>query len=146
MQRIIAVFVVALLLVGCSQNSALEDLADGKCTSAVADLVDKHISGQIDALADKDWELAHSFASENFQANVSVDDFILIIGTQYGMLIENKGYQFNECTVVGNTIKQEVSVLSGEQKFSLTYNLTVNGSTLGVESAIVSEFVTQINI
>ena len=146
MQRIIAVFVVALLLVGCSQNSALEDLADGKCTSAVADLVDKHISGQIDALADKDWELAHSFASENFQANVSVDDFILIIGSQYAMLIENKGYQFNECTVVGNTIKQEVSVLSGEQKFSLTYNLTVNGSTLGVESAIVSEFVTQINI
>ena len=146
MQRIIAVFVVALLLVGCSQNSALEDLADGKCTSAVADLVDKHISGQIDALADKDWELAHSFASENFQANVSVDDFILIIGTQYGMLIENKGYQFNECTVDGNTIKQEVSVLSGEQEFSLTYNLTVNESALGVESAVVSEFVSQLNI
>jgi hypothetical protein len=97
-------------------------------------------------LADKDWELAHSFASENFQANVSVDDFILIIGTQYGMLIENKGYQFNECTVAGNTIKQEVSVLSGEQEFTLTYNLTVNESALGVESAIVSEFVSQLNI
>ena len=146
MQRIIAVFVVALLLVGCSQNSALEDLADGKCTSAVADLVDKHISGQIDALAEKNWELAHSFASENFQANVSVDDFILIIGTQYGMLIENKGYEFNECTVADNTIKQEVSVLSGEQEFTLTYNLTVNESTLGVESAVVSEFVSQLNI
>mgnify|MGYP000005526688 FL=1 len=145
MQRIIAVFVVALLLVGCSQNSALEDLADGKCTGAVADLVDKHISGQIDALADKDWELAHSFASENFQANVSVDDFILIIGTQYAMLIENKGYQFNECTVAGSTIKQEISVQSGEQEFSLTYTLTVNDSSLGVESAVVSEFVTQIN-
>ena len=145
MQRIIAVFVVALLLVGCSQNSALEDLADGKCTSAVADLVDKHISGQIDALADKDWELAHSFASENFQANVSVDDFILIIGTQYAMLIENKGYQFKECTVAGSTIKQEISVQSGEQEFSLTYTLTVNDSSLGVESAVVSEFVTQIN-
>jgi hypothetical protein len=146
MQKIIVACVSVLLLVGCSQKSALADLADGKCTSAVAALVDKHISGQIDALADKDWELAHSFASENFQANVSVDDFILIIGTQYGMLIENKGYQFNECTVDGGTIKQEVSVLSGEQKFSLTYNLSVNGSTLGVESAIVSEFVTQINI
>ena len=146
MQRIIAVFVVALLLAGCSQKSALEDLADGKCTSAVADLVDKHISGQIDALAEKNWELAHSFASENFQANVSVDDFILIIGTQYGMLIENKGYEFNECTVADNTIKQEVSVLSGEQEFTLTYNLTVNESTLGVESAVVSEFVSQLNI
>jgi hypothetical protein len=146
MQKIIALCAVVLLLAGCSQKSALADLADGSCTSPVAELVDKHISSQIDALADKDWELAHSFASDNFQANVSIDDFILIIGTQYGMLIENKGYQFNECTVAGNTIKQEVSVLSGEQKFSLTYNLTVNGSTLGVESAIISKFVTQINI
>jgi len=146
MQKIIVACVSVSLLVGCSQKSDLADLADGKCTSAVAALVDKHISGQIDALADKDWELAHSFASENFQANVTVDDFILIIGTQYGMLIENKGYQFNECTVVGNTIKQEVSVLSGEQEFTLTYNLTVNESALGVESAVVSEFVSQLNI
>jgi len=146
MQRIIALCAVVLLLAGCSQNAPLEDLADGNCTIALAELVDKHISGQIDALADKDWDLAHSLASDNFQANISIDDFILIIGTQYGMLIENKGYQFNECTVAGNTIKQEVSVLSGEQKFSLTYTLTVNESALGVESAIVSEFVTQINI
>ena len=146
MQKIIALCAAGLLLVGCSQKAPLEDLADGDCTGAVVEVVNKHISGQIDALAEEDWELAHSVASVNFQANVSVDDFILIIGTQYGMLIENKGYQFNECTVAGNTIKQEVSVLSGEQKFSLTYNLTVNGSTLGVESAIISEFVTQINI
>jgi hypothetical protein len=146
MQKIIAICAAVLLLAGCSQQNPLEDLADGNCTGALADLVDKHISGQIDALADKDWELAHSFASENFQANVSIDDFILIIGTQYAMLIENKGYRFNECTVAGNTIKQEVSVLSGEQEFSLTYALTVNGSTLGVESAVVSDLVSPINI
>ena len=146
MQRIIAICASVLLLAGCSQQNPLEDLADGNCTGALADLVDKHISGQIDALADKDWELAHSFASENFQANVSIDDFILIIGTQYEMLIKNKGYRFNECTVHGNTIKQDVSVLSGDQEFSLTYALTVNGSTLGVESAVVSDLVSQINI
>ena len=145
MQKFIAACASVLLLVGCAQKSALADLADGNCTDAVATLVNKHISGQIDALADKDWELAHSFASENFQANVSVDDFILIIGSQYAMLIENKGYQFNECTVAGSTIKQEISVQSGEQEFSLTYTLTVNDSSLGVESAVVSEFVTQIN-
>jgi hypothetical protein len=146
MQKFIAACASVLLLVGCSQKSALADLADGNCTGAVADLVDKHISGQIDALADKDWELAHSFASENFQANVSVDDFILIIGTQYGMLIENKGYQFNECTVAGNTIKQEVSVLSGEQVFTLTYSLTVNGSSLGVESAVITKVASQVAV
>ena len=145
MQKIIATCASVLLLAGCSQKSALSDLADGDCTGSVAELVDKHISGQIDALADKDWELAHSFASENFQANVSVEDFILIIGTQYAMLIENKGYQFNECTVDGDTIKQEVSVLSGEQEFSLVYVLAVDGSTLGVDSAVVSRVDPQVN-
>jgi len=146
MQRIIAACAVVLLLVGCSQKAPLEDLSDGKCTGALADVVDKHISGQIDALAGKDWELAHSFASDNFQANTSVDDFTFIIGTQYAMLIDNKGYQFNECDVAGSTITQEVSVTSGEQVFSLRYTLTVNGSTLGVESAVVSKVASQIDV
>jgi hypothetical protein len=145
MQRIIAVCATALLLVGCSQKSALEDLADGSCTGGVADLVDKHISGQIDALAENDWELAHSFASENFQSNVSVDDFTFIISAQYAMLIENEGYQFNECMVAGSTIKQEVKVLSNEQEFSFTYTLTVDGSTIGVDSAVVSRVDPQVN-
>ena len=146
MQRIIAVCVAALLLVGCSQKAPLEDLADGKCTSALADLVSKHISGQIDALAEKDWELAHSFASDNFRANASIDDFTFIIGTQYAMLIDNEGYQFNECDVSGSTITQEVSVTSGEQVFSLRYTLTVDGSALGVESAVISKVASQIDV
>ena len=146
MRRIIAIAAIVLLLAGCAQSDPFEDLADGACTSALAGVVNNHISGQMDALAENDWELARSFASENFQSNVSIDDFTFIINEQYPMLIENNGYQFNECTVVGNTIKQEVSVLSGEQEFSLTYNLTVNESALGVESAVVSEFVSQLNV
>ena len=135
-----------LLLAGCAQSNPLADLTDGACSSALAGVVDNHISGQIDALAKNDWELARSFASDNFQSNVSLEDFTFIISEQYPMLIENKGYEFNECTVADNTIKQEVSVLSGEQEFTLTYNLTVNESALGVESAVVSEFVSQLNI
>ena len=146
MQRIIAACAVVLLLAGCTQRTPLEDLADGKCTGALAGLVNKHISGQIDALADKDWELARSFASDDFQANASVDDFTFIIGTQYAMLIDNEGYQFNECNVAASTITQEVSVTSGEQVFSLRYTLTVNGSALGVESAIISKVASQIDV
>ena len=145
MQRIIALCAAGLLLVGCAQKAPLEDLADGDCTGAVVELVNKHISGQIDALADKDWELAHSFASENFQANVSVDDFIAVINAQYGMLIKNEGYEFSECTVTGNNIKQEVKVISDEQEFSLVYVLAVDGSTLGVDSAVVSRVDPQVN-
>ena len=144
MQKIIASCVSVLLLAGCSQKSALADLADGKCTKSVVDLVNKHISGQIDALSEKDWELAHSFASENFQANVSVDEFTLIIGAQYAILIANKGYEFNECIVSDNAIKQDVTVLSGKQEFSLTYTLTVIDSALGVESAVAGEISSQI--
>ena len=139
MKRIIAACASLLLLVGCSQKSALANLADGNCTGAVADLVDKHVSGQIDALADKDWESAYSFASENFQSGVSIEDFTLIIGTQYPMLIENKGYEFSDCTVTDSSITQEVGVTSGEQVFSLTYSLSVNDSTLGVESAVITK-------
>jgi hypothetical protein len=146
MQRIIAVCVAALLLVGCSQKAPLEDLADGKCTGELADLVNKHISGQIDAMAEKDWELAHSFASDKFQSDVSIEDFTLILNAQYPMLIENKGYQFNECAVAGSTITQEVSITSGEQVFSLRYTLSVNGSTLGVESAVISKVSSQIDV
>ena len=62
------------------------------------------------------------------------------------MLIDNEGYQFNECAVAGSAITQEVSVTSGEQVFSLRYTLTVNGSTLGVESAVVSKVASQIDV
>jgi hypothetical protein len=146
MRRIIAACTAALLLAGCSQESPLADLTDGACTSALAGVVNNHISGQIDALAENDWELARSFASENFQSNVSLEDFTFIINEQYPMLIENKGYEFNECNVAESTITQEVDVTSGEQEFTLTYLLTVNDSSLGVESAVVSEFVSQLNI
>jgi hypothetical protein len=146
MRRIIAACTAALLLAGCSQESPLADLTDGACTSALAGVVNNHISGQIDALAENDWELARSFASENFQSNVSLEDFTFIINEQYPMLIENKGYEFNECTVAGNTIKQEVSVLSGEQVFTLTYSLTVNGSSLGVESAVITKVASQVAV
>lgn len=146
MQRIIAAFAVMLLLVGCAQRDPLENLADGNCNSAVVASVNAHISGQIDALAEKDWELARSFASENFQSNVSLEDFTFIISEQYPMLIENKGYEFNECTVAGSTITQQVDVKSSEQIFSLTYSLTINESTLGVDSAIVSKVASQVAV
>jgi hypothetical protein len=146
MQKIIAACASALLLVGCSQKDPFEDLSDGNCNSAVVASVNAHISGQIDALAEKDWELARSFASKNFQSNVSLEDFTFIISEQYPMLIENKGYQFNECNVTGSTITQQVDVKSGEQIFSLAYSLTINESTLGVDSAVVSKVASQVAV
>jgi len=145
MKRGLAICVIAILLSGCSQKAAFENLADGACTSAQAKLVNQHISGQIDALAKKDWKLAFSYASPDFQKNVGIDQFTLIIGTQYLMLVENQGYSFNKCAIAGKAIMQEVEVTSGTEIFNLTYSLSLNGSNLGVESAVERRSSTQLD-
>jgi len=146
MRRLIALAVIAIALAGCAQKPAFEELADGRCTSAQSKLIEKHISGQIDALAKKDWETAYSFASKDFQAAVAIDQFTFIIGAQYAMLVENQGYEFDDCAIASEMIKQEVSVTSGEQVFNLTYRLSVTGNVLGVESAEVGKVKAQQNI
>ena len=145
MKAFLAISLFAALLTGCSQQAAFEKLADGTCTGAQAELVDQHISGQIDALAKRDWETAYSFASADFQARVEVEQFIAIIDSQYAMLINNQGYQFNKCTISAGMIMQEVGVRGEEEVFNLTYRLSVNGSALGVEAAVINGVADQLS-
>lgn len=145
MRGFIAICVCAALLTGCAQPAAFEKLADGPCTGAQAELVDQHISGQIDSLAKGDWETAYSFASADFQARVEVEQFIAIIDSQYAMLINNQGYQFNQCTIAAGMIMQEVGVRGEEEVFNLTYRLSVNESTLGVEAAVINGVADQLS-
>ena len=145
MKSFVAISLFAALLTGCSQQAAFEELADGNCTGAQAELVDQHISGQIDALAKEDWETAYSFASADFQARVEVEQFIAIIESQYAMLINNQGYQFNKCTIAAGMIMQEVGVRGEEEVFNLTYRLSVTESTLGVEAAVINGVADQLS-
>jgi hypothetical protein len=146
MRRAFALFVIAVTLTGCAQKPAFEELADGPCTSVQSRLIEEHISGQIDALAKKDWEAAYSFASADFQTAVGVEEFAFIIGAQYSMLVENQGYKFDSCTIANSAIKQEVSVTSGDEVFNLTYRLSVVETKLGVESAEVSKVDTPLTV
>ena len=139
MRRLIAGCLLALLTTGCSQKAPFEELADGPCTSAQEESVNQHISGQINALAKQDWKLAYTFASANFRGQVSLNQFIYVIGSQYSMLIENQGYSFVKCTLAANEITQEVSVTSRGRDYNLTYELSVNEVILGIESAIIGE-------
>ena len=139
MRKVIAGCLVAVLTTGCSQKAPFEELADGPCTSAQEELVNQHISGQINALAKQDWKLAYTFASANFRGQVSLNQFIYVIGSQYSMLIENQGYSFVKCTLAANEITQEVSVTSRGRDYNLTYELSVNEVILGIESAIIGE-------
>ena len=117
MHRLIAGFLLAVLTTGCSQKAAFEELADGPCTSAEEKLVDQHISGQINALSKQDWKSAYSFASANFQGQVSLNQFIYIIGSQYSILIENQGFTFDKCTLKDGAVSQEISVTSGDEVY-----------------------------
>ena len=145
MKHWIATVVVALVLSGCSQKAAFEEMADGTCTNKQAQLVEEHISGQIDAIAKEEWESAYSFASPSFRMAVDINRFVSIISSEYGMLVENQGYEFNGCTITNNEITQEVGVTSESGPTNLTYMLSVKESVLGVDSAVVVNADTQLN-
>jgi hypothetical protein len=136
MKHWISTVVVALMLSGCSQKAAFEEMADGTCTNKQAQLVEEHISGQIDAIAKEEWESAYSFASPSFRMAVDINRFVSIISSEYGMLVENQGYEFNGCTITNNEITQEVGVTSESGPTNLTYMLSVKESVLGVDSAV----------
>ena len=138
MRRIIGLCVMVLILSGCSQKAAFEELADGVCSSEQKKLVEAHISSQIDAIAKNDWKLAYSFASPGFRSGVEIEQFIFIIGTQYAMLVDNEGYEFNACTIANEKITQRIAVTSNAEITNLTYILSVEKEVLGVDSAIAS--------
>ena len=140
----ISTVVVALILSGCSQKAAFEEMVDGTCTNEQAQLVEEHISGQIDAIAKQEWESAYSFASPSFRMAVDINRFVSIISSEYGMLVENQGYEFNGCTITNNEITQEVGVTSESEPTNLTYMLSVKESVLGVDSAVVGKTDTQL--
>ena len=144
MKHWIATLALALVLSGCSQKAAFEEMVDGTCTNKQAQLVEEHISGQIDAIAKEEWDSAYSFASPSFRMAVDINRFVSIISSEYGMLVENQGYEFNGCTITNNEITQEVGVTSESGPTNLTYMLSVKESVLGVDSAVVGETDTQL--
>ena len=139
MRRLIAGCLIALLTTGCPQKAPFEELADGPCTTAQEELVNQHISGQINALAKQDWKLAYTFASANFQEIVPLDQFTFIIAAQYPMLVENQSYTFDKCTLIDGGVVQEVRVTTEDEVSNITYALSVSEAALGIESAVIGE-------
>ncbi len=135
MKSLVAACFALIALTGCSQGSSLDDLADGKCSNQQGQLVQDHISGQIDALSRQDWESAYSYAAPGFQENVGLEQFSLIIAAQYQMLIDNQGVAYGACSIAGEIFTQSVNVRSESRLFELTYSLSYNGKKLGIESA-----------
>ena len=146
MKALLAACLALITLTGCSQADTFGELADGACTDSQGRLVEEHIGAQISALSSEDWESAYSYASSGFREIVTLDQFILVIGTEYQMLIKNEAVEYGSCTVDSETILQDVRVKSRRENFQLRYELSYVEQTLGIESASVALTDPQINI
>ena len=137
--KIYLTLICALLLCGCAKSSPLASLSEGDCTTSQQLLIKDHISGQIDAIADQNWEKAYSFAAKSFQESIGLERFTQIISEQYVLLITNKGYTFDSCEIVGAQLVQKITVSGAKDDFRMTYRLTFEGQRLGVVAAAVTQ-------
>ena len=128
-----------LLLSGCASSPALSNLMDGSCSPSQQLLAKDHISGQIDAIADQNWQKAYSFAAKSFQETIDLDRFTEIISQQYVLLITNKGYTFDNCEIENEQLVQKITVVGLNDDFRMTYRLSVEDQKLGVVAAAVTE-------
>ena len=126
-----------LLLSGCASSPALSNLMDGSCSPSQQLLAKDHISGQIDAIADQNWQKAYSFAAKSFQETIDLDRFTEIISQQYVLLITNKGYTFDSCSIENERLVQKITVVGLNDDFRMTYRLSVEDEKLGVVAAAV---------
>ena len=76
---LVAVGLLALLSGCASQNLAFEEIQDGLCSNEQSQLIEKHISGQINALADQNWKKAYGYAAPSVQEVVPIQRFEEII-------------------------------------------------------------------
>jgi hypothetical protein len=128
-----------LLLSGCASSPALSNLMDGSCSPSQQLLAKDHISGQIDAIADQNWQKAYSFAAKSFQETIDLDRFTEIISQQYVLLITNKGYTFDSCEIENERLVQKITVVGLNDNFRMTYRLSVEDQKLGVIAAAVTD-------
>lgn len=131
--------ICALLLSSCANTSPLDQLIEGNCTQSQQLLLKDHISGQIDAIADQNWQKAYRFAAKSFQDSISLERFTQIITKEYFLLISNQGYTFGKCEIKGDEITQEVSIKSDKGSFQMQYRLSVVNKKLGVIAAAVTK-------
>jgi hypothetical protein len=132
---LVAVGLLALLSGCASQNLAFEEIQDGLCSNEQSQLIEKHISGQINALSDQNWKKAYGYAAPSFREVVPIQRFEEIIQNEYEMIINNDGFKFTACSIAENKFNQVVVLTSTGDEFKLLYRLTYESGRLGVEAA-----------
>jgi len=133
------------LITSCSGPSPFESLSPGLCSDKQRAAVEKHITGQINAMADQNWSEAYQYAAPSFQSTITLDQFTNIIRTGYSMLINNEGFEFTSCKVNEQGVEQEVEVRDSRSDYLFLYRLEVNQSELGVAAAAIIDAAESLN-
>jgi hypothetical protein len=125
--------ITTVLISSCSSPAVVEKL--GSCSDQQSAVVENHISKQINAIANSNWQSAYSYAAASFQASVSLEQFKQVINRQYLYLIFNEGFTFSECKNTAQGINQIVVVDFQGRKRTISYDLTLIAERLGVVAA-----------
>jgi hypothetical protein len=132
--KVLIVAVITSLLISSCSSPVIEETL-GSCSKERRAVVKNHISKQIKAISDSDWQRAYSFAAASFQESVSLELFEALISKQYKFLISNDGLTFGQCTNTDQGINQIVEIDFQGKKRTLSYDLTLIGERLGVVAA-----------
>ena len=132
--KVLIIIAISTLLISSCAPAAVEETL-GSCSKDRSVVVKKHISNQINAISDGDWQRAYSYAAASFQESVSIDLFKALITKQYKFLISNDGLTFGMCTNTDQGINQIVEIDFKGKKRTLSYDLTLIDERLGVVAA-----------
>ncbi len=142
---------LTLLLSGCSSSNTTEAATQESaapqpsCSQTDIDGGSAWIKGQLAAFSKQDFQSAYGFATESFRSNRSLEEFISIISSGYGFLLNSRTYSVGNCIKEGDNFLFDVQVTaeSGTQ-YPMMYALAKTEETWGIDAAtVVAEQVEQ---
>ena len=142
---------LTLLLSGCSSSNTTETATQESatpqpsCSQAEIDGGSAWIKGQLAAFSKQDFESAFGFATESFRSNRSLEEFISIISSGYGFLLNSRTYSVGNCIKEGNDFLFNVRVTAESgAEYPMMYALAKTDDTWGINAAtVVAEQVEQ---
>jgi hypothetical protein len=114
------------------------------CPIEIQTEMENSIRSQTEAFAAEDFELAYSYASPTFRANVDIQSFVAIIGSSYGPLLSSTQLAFSNCFNNQNFdlgIIEVRFVEAGADLYGLRYFLSATELGWRVEAASNLELV-----
>jgi hypothetical protein len=135
---------LTLLLSGCSSSNTTETATQESsapqpnCSQTEIDGGSAWIKGQLAAFSRQDFESAYSFATKSFRSGRSLEQFISIISSGYGFLLNSRTYSVGSCVKEGDNFLFDVRVTAESgTEYPMMYALAKSEDTWGINAATV---------